>query len=188
VSATERRAWEREQKRLRDLAGEEQAAELNEQLAAYVEALEELLDYSLRYPVSVDFQAMKVAVPRFQPGNLAHPIPEPRADEFKPKPPSGLATLVPGAEKRFRARWEQGRATFEQAHARWQRDAQQRREQLARAESEHKRASESAEEQHRRIDELEADFRTGKRAAIEQCLATALQGASTLLDSPTSSR
>ncbi len=175
MSATERKAWEREQKRLRDLAGEEEAAELNEQLTEYVEALEELLDYTLRYPVTVDFRAMKVAVPRFQPGNLAHPVPEPRADDFKPKPPSGLATLVPGAEKRFRARWEQGRAAFEQAHARWQRDEEQRQERLARAEAEHKRANESADEQHHRIDELEADFRTGKRAAIEQCLATALQ-------------
>jgi restriction system protein len=134
---------------------------LNEQLTEYVEALNGLLNYTLRYPVNVDFQAMKVPVPRFQPGNLAHPIPEPKADDFKPKPPSGLATLVPGAEKRFRARWEQGRAAFEQAHARWQRDEQQRQQQLARAESEHKRASESAEEQHRRIDELDDCFRIG---------------------------
>jgi restriction system protein len=126
VSTRERQAWEREQKRLRDLAGEEQAAELNEQLTEYIEALEELLDYTLRYPVTVDFQAMKVAVPRFQPGKLAHPIPEPKANDFKPKPPSGLAALVPGAEKRFRAKWEQGRAAFEQAYARWQRDEQQR--------------------------------------------------------------
>jgi restriction system protein len=154
---------------------EEQAAELNEQLTEYVDALNGLLNYTLRYPVNVDFQAMKVAVRRFQPDNLAHSIPEPRADDFKPKQLGGLATLVPGAEKRFRAKWEQGRAAFEQAHARWQREEQQRREQLARAEAEHKRARESAQEQHRRIDELEADFHTGKRAAIEQCLATALQ-------------
>jgi restriction system protein len=175
MSATESRAWEREQKRLRDEAGEEQAAELNEQLGDYIEALEELLDYTLRYPVSVDFRAMKVAIPQFQPGNLAHPIPEPKADDFKPKPPGGLATLVPGSEKRFRTKWERGRAAFEQAHARWRHDEPQRQQQLARAEAEHKQASESAEEQHRRIDELEADFRTGKRAGIEQALATALQ-------------
>jgi restriction system protein len=145
-----------------------QADELNEQLTDYVEALEELLDYTLRYPVTVAFPAMKVAIPQYQPGNLGHPIPEPRADDFKPKPPSGLATLVPGAEQRFHARCEQGRATFEQAHARWQHDEQQRQAQLARAEAEHKRATESAEEQHRRIDELEADFRLARDIIPEQ--------------------
>jgi restriction system protein len=175
MSTAEQRAWEREQKRRLEQAGEDEAARLNQELQQYVGTLEQLLGWSLAHPVTVDFAAMKVPAPQSQPGALAVPIPTPDPDSFRPKPLTRLAKLVPGAQERFAARWEQGRVAYEQAGADWQQAEQQRRDQLAKAKQEHAAAAAAAHEQHRRIDELEADFRTGRRAAVEQCLATALQ-------------
>ena len=174
-TAAEQRAWEREQRRLRDLAGEAEAARLDEEIQRHLKTLEQLLDWSLHHPARVNFQAMKVPVPQFRPGTLASPLPQPAPETFKPKPLSFLTRAVPGAEKRFGAKWEQGRVAYEQAYAQWQQAEQQRHEQLARARAEHQLAAAAAQVQHRRVDELEADFRTGRRAAVEQCLTTALQ-------------
>ena len=82
---------------------------------------------------------------------------------------------MPGAEERFLSRWEQGRVAYEQAWWKSQHDEQQRQAQLASAQQDHEAATVAAQEQHQRIDELEADFRTGRRAAVERCLTTALQ-------------
>jgi restriction system protein len=175
MSTAEQRAGEREQKRRLDQAGEDEAARLNEEIQRWVDALEQLLAWSLSHPVSVRFAAMKMPVPQFRPGTLAVPLPPPNPHTFTPKPLNRLAKLVPGAEERFAARWEQGRVAYGQASAHWQQAEQQRQERLARAAKEHELATAAAHEQHRRVDELEADFRTGRRSAVEQCLTTALQ-------------
>jgi restriction system protein len=176
MSTAEQRAWEREQKRLLDLAKEEEAARLNEEIQQRVGTLEQLLGWSLNHPVRVNFPAMKVQVPQFRPGSLASPHSPPDPEKFKPKPLNFVTKMMPGAEERFATRWEQGRVAYERACAQWQQAEQQRQEQLARAENEHRFATAAAHEQHRRVDELEADFRTGRRGAVEQCLTTALQG------------
>jgi hypothetical protein len=175
MSTAEQRTWEREQKRLLDQAGEDEAARLNDELQRRVGTLEQLLDWSLTHPVTVNFAAMKVLVPQFRPGVLAAPLPMPDPETFKPKPLNRLTQMVPGAEQRFATRWEQGRVAYERASAEWQQAEQQRREQLATAEEEHKAATAAAHEQHHRVDELQADFRTGRRAAVQQCLTEALQ-------------
>jgi len=175
MSTAEQRAWEREQKRLLEQEGEDEAARLNQELQHRVGALEQLLAWSLDHPVAVDLAAMKVPMPQFQPGAFAATLPMPDPESFKPKPLTRLTRLVPGAEERFAARWEQGRVAYDQAWADWQQAEQQRQAQLARAKEEHEAATTTAHEQHRRIDELEVDFRTGRRAAVEQCLTTALQ-------------
>jgi restriction system protein len=175
MSTAEQRAWEREQKRLLDQAGEDEAARLNDEVQRRVGTLEQLLGWSLGHPITVNFAAMKVAMPQFRPGVLATPLPMPDPETFKPKPLNRLTKRIPGAEKQFAARWKQGRIAYERASAEWQQAEQQRREQLATAEAEHQAATAAAHEQHHRIDELEVDFRTGKRAAVQQCLTEALQ-------------
>jgi restriction system protein len=179
MSTAEQRAWEREQKRLLDQAGEEEAARLNQELHHRVGALEQLLAWSLTHPLRVDFSAMKLPLPQFRPGALANPLPMPDPEAFKPTPLTRLTRLVPGAEERFLAPWEQGRVAYEQAWVNWQHDEHERQAQLAKAQQEHEAATVAAQEQHQRIDELEADFRSGRRAAVEQCLTTALQAANT---------
>jgi restriction system protein len=118
---------------------------------------------------------MKVPAPQFRAGDLASPLSPPNPETFKPKPLNRLSKLVPGAEGRYLAQWEQGRVAYEQAYAQWQQAERQRQERLAEAEKQHQGATAAAHEQHRRVDELEADFRAGRRAAIEQCLTSALQ-------------
>jgi hypothetical protein len=102
MSTAEQRAWEREQKQLLDLAGEEEAARLNVEIQRRVGALTQLLRWSLQHPVQVSFPAMKVSVPQFRPGALASPGPAPDPETFKPKPLNRLTKMVPGAEERFR--------------------------------------------------------------------------------------
>jgi hypothetical protein len=71
-------------------------------------------------------------------------------------------------------RWEQGRVAYEQAWHRWQQLEQQRQQELARAHEEYELATANSHEQHQRVMELEKDFQTGQRAAVEECLTTAL--------------
>jgi hypothetical protein len=85
MSTAEQRAQEREQKRRLDQAGEDEAARLNHDLHQRVGRLEQLLAWSLAHPVTVDFAAMKVPLPQFQPGALANPLPMPDPETFKPK-------------------------------------------------------------------------------------------------------
>src|SRR6266511_2669425 len=54
MSTAEQRAWEREQKRLRDLAEEAEAARLNDQIVRRVDMLERLLNWSLDHAIRVD--------------------------------------------------------------------------------------------------------------------------------------
>jgi hypothetical protein len=157
MSTAEQRAWEREQKRLLDQAGEDEAARLNQELQHWVSTLEQLLTWSLAVPVTVDFAAMKVPMPQFRLGNLAVPLPTPNPESFRPRPLTRLARLVPGAEERFAARWEQGRVAYDRACGDWHRAEQQRQHQLAKAKAEYEAATAAAQDQHRRIDELEAD-------------------------------
>jgi hypothetical protein len=84
MSTAEQRAWEREQKQLLDLAGEEEAARLNEEIQRRGGALTQLLRWSLQHPVQVNFLAMKVPVPQFRPDALASPRPAPNPETFKP--------------------------------------------------------------------------------------------------------
>ncbi len=175
MSTAEQRAWEKEQKRLRDLAGAEEEARRNEEIRRWVETLEHLLTWSLSRPARVDFRAMKAPLPQFQPGTLASPLPAPDPEAFKPKLPNRLAKRLPGAQERFQRRWQQGRTAFERAQAEWQQAERHRQEQLARATARHEAATTAAHEQHRRIAELAADFQTGKRAAVERCLTSTLQ-------------
>jgi restriction system protein len=175
MSTAEQRAFEREQKRRLDQAGEDEAAQLNQVLDQRVGALEQLLAWSLAHPLTVDFAAMKVPLPQFQPGALASPLPMPDPETFKPKPLTRLTRMVPGAEERFAAKWEQGRVAYDRAWAAWQQAEHHRQAQLANAQQEHEAATVAAQEQHQRIDELAAEFRAGRRAAVEQCLTTALQ-------------
>ncbi len=176
MSTAEQRAWEREQKRLRDLAGEAEAARLNDQIVRRVDMLERLLNWSLDHAIRVDFQAMKVRAPVLQLSrSLTLPLAQPNARDFKPRPLNFLTKMAPKAEERFQARWEQGRVAYEKACAQWQQAEEERQERLARAKKEHQFAIAATQVQHRRVDELEADFRAGRRAAVEQCLTTALR-------------
>ncbi len=176
MATTAQRDWEREQKRRREQAGESEAARLNAGIARRIETLERLLEWSLSHPIGVDFEAMKVPIPQFLPTpDLSSPLPQPNPDTFKPRPLNFLTRKIPGAEERFQKRWERGRVAYEQARTQWQQAEDQRQEQFARAKKDHELVVAAAREQHRRVDELKADFRTGRRAAVEQGLATALQ-------------
>src|SRR6266508_6533625 len=105
---------------------------------------------------------MKVRAPVLQLSrSLTLPLAQPNARDFKPRPLNFLTKMAPKAEERFQARWEQGRVAYEKACAQWQQAEEERQERLARAKKEHQFAIAATQVQHRRVDELEADFRAG---------------------------
>jgi restriction system protein len=68
------------------------------------------------------------------------------------------------------ARWEQARAAYTAAEADWQARETARQGRLAKLQQQYERGAATAREQHIRIEELKADFHTGKRAAVEECI------------------
>ena len=133
VATAEERAWEREQKRRLELAGQADAERRNAELQRWIRALEHVLLWLLDHPLRVSFPAMMEALPDFQPGNLARPLEPPSPQDFQPKPLNALSRLLPGAKERFQMRWEQGRVLYKQACQQWQQLEQQRQRDLARA-------------------------------------------------------
>jgi restriction system protein len=95
-----------------------------------------------------------------------------------------MARLLPGAEDRYKAKWQQGKAAYEYAVRQWQATEQARQRRLVVAKEEHERNTAAVKEQHARIDELDADYRTGKRAAVEHALGATLAGSSYPSDFP----
>src|SRR5687768_13115151 len=106
MSTAQQRAWEREEKRRLELAGQAEAERRNEELQRWIRALEQVLAWSLDHPVPVNFQAMMVPLPEFRPGDLAWPLLPPKPEDFQPKPLNAFTRLLPGAEERFRLRWD----------------------------------------------------------------------------------
>jgi restriction system protein len=175
VATAQQRAWEREEKRRLELAGEADAERRNNELERWIGALEHVLLWSLDHPVRVSFPAMMEPLRDFEPGDLGRPHQPPNPKDFQPKALSAFARLLPGAGGKFQAQWEEGRVTYEQACQRWQQLEQERHQELAKAQEEHQVATAKTHEQHRRVMELEKDFQTGQRAAVELCLTAALE-------------
>jgi restriction system protein len=175
VATAQERAWEREEKRRLELAGQADAERRNDELQRWIRGLEQVLLWSLDHPVRVNFPAMMEPLADFQPGDLARPLQPPNPKDFQPKALNAFRRLLPGAGERFQMQWEQGRVRYEQACHQWQQLEQQRQRELAWAQEAHQVATAKIHEQHRRVMELEKDFQTGQRAAVEECLTTALQ-------------
>ena len=104
------------------------------------------------------------------PQQLATELPPPQASDFMPEPLTGLGVLAPGRKRAYADAVAQGEAAYEQAiaaHAQAERD---RREQLARAQSDHElsvsRERERLRRQHAVIDQMARDFAEGKRKAV----------------------
>jgi hypothetical protein len=175
--ARRQREWERQQRefaRQQQLAHQQaQEAEAecrNKALADRLAALDGLFAAAVRRGNLLDFEAMKPPLPRFAPGQLAQPEPRPAPDAFRAAPLRWYERLLPGQQERLKARWEQAQAAYTQAEADWQARETARRGRLATLKEQYERGEAKLREQHVRIDELKADFHTGKRATVEHCI------------------
>ena len=104
------------------------------------------------------------------PQGLAAELPPPRASDFMPAPLNGLGALAPGRKRAYAAAITQAEASYAQAvavHAQAERD---RKEQLARAQSDHEQSVDREQarvrRQHAVIDLMARDFAAGKRKAV----------------------
>ena len=103
---------------------------------------------------------------------------EPKLEDFLSREPGAPARLVPGWKGRYEKRRLLAQEEFRSAHTQWQHYEGERRKRLAERESRHQQAVSKVREQHLRMDELAADARTGKQAAVEDYVRHAL-GSST---------
>jgi restriction system protein len=173
------RAYERAQaaadKEAKRLYQESRAADValqNEELDEQVERLSLLLAETLDVDDVLDFETLKdtTPFPDFSPGALAQPIQPPDGNAFAPAPLTTLQAMLPGAKRKYQALYEQGRRTYEDAVARWQRQEAERTERLEAAKAEHQRAvtevQERLEQQHAEIERFKAALAAGERDAI----------------------
>lgn len=157
--------WERERA---EEAGLAEAQRVTAELTEHIEYLRSLLPYGIQTPVRLDFNAMKEEPPTVArytvedstgfaaAGELDH---EPAEEDFEPDWPSWIDRLIPGWRARYEQRREKAREHYIRARAAWK---------------EHEQRLAEVGKQHLRIDELEADYRSGKAAAVREALSAAL--------------
>ena len=104
------------------------------------------------------------------PQRLATELPPPQASDFMPAPLTGIGALAPGRKRAYTDAVARAEAAYKQAvatHAQAERD---RREQLARTQSDHeqsvRRERTRVRRQHAVIDQMARDFAEGKRKAV----------------------
>jgi restriction system protein len=166
----QQRDFERQQRLAHQQAQEAEAERRNQELAERLAALEDVFPAAVRRGNLLDFEAMKSPIPRFAPSQLAQPEPGPDPNAFQAAPLRWYERLLPDKQERLQARWEQARAAYAAAEADWQARETDRQGRLARLQQQYERGAATVREQHTRIEELKADFHTGKRAAVEECV------------------
>jgi restriction system protein len=123
---------QRESRRLYIEARTADAAAANAEVRARLSDLDTLLLSTLDVDDHIDLDQFKkpLAVPPFDPGPLARPLPEPSWQSYVPPQPRGVGKIL-GGDRLHQQQTGNARRAYEQARARWQRDEELRREQLA---------------------------------------------------------
>jgi len=170
----EQRERERRRRLDRQQALEAEAGRRNQQVTEWLAALSGLFAAAVLRGNLLDFEAMKPPLPRFAPGQLAQPEPRPDPDAFRAAPLRWYERLLPGQQERLQARWQRARDAYTAAEADWQARETARQGRLATVKVEYERGAAKVAEQRARIDELKADFSTGKRAAVQECVERVL--------------
>jgi hypothetical protein len=84
MATAQQRAWEREERRRLELAGQAEAERQNDELQGWIRVLDDVLAWSLDHPVRVNFPAMMVPLPEFRRGDLTWPLLPPKPEDFQP--------------------------------------------------------------------------------------------------------
>jgi restriction system protein len=174
ANAREKARQEQREAREQEIAeGHAEAETVTRTLQANLTELRTLLTGTLDEDPYLPWDRFKVPLLTAEfkpPQQLATEPPPPQASDFMPEPLTGLGALAPGRKRAYADAVAHGQAAYEQAiaaHAQAERD---RREQLARAQSEHElsvsREREHARRQHTVIDQMARDFAEGKRKAV----------------------
>ena len=165
ISARELQRWDRERA---NAAGVAEAQEATEELSGRLDRLRSLLPQGLRNPVRLDFEAMKESPPLFatydagggpqsaMPGRLDS---DPVEEDFEPPYPSWIERLIPGWRTRHEQQCERAHGVYLGAKQAWE---------------QHKQRLQDVEEQHRRVEEIRADYQSGKAPAVREALSWTL--------------
>lgn len=160
--------WQRWERERTDQAGFAEAQRATTALGERLDGLRELLPRGVAHPIRLNFDAMRRQAPsvvRFPIGGKAAPAAtralehDPEEEEFEPDSPSRLERLLPGWQARYEQRRQRGRDLFATAKHAWQ---------------QHELHLRAVTELNRRVDEVDADYQTGKPAAVRQALSFAL--------------
>jgi restriction system protein len=122
----------RERHRLYAEARTADASAANAEVRARLSDLDALLLSTLEVDDHIDLEVFKkpLTVPRFDPGPLARPLPEPSWASYAPPEPRGVGKIL-GGERLHQQQTANARRVFDEAHARWQAAEDDRKRQLA---------------------------------------------------------
>jgi restriction system protein len=176
ASAREKARQEQREAREREVAdGHAEAEAVTRTLQGHLTELRTLLTGTLSEDPYLPWDRFKVPllVAEFKPPRrLAAALPAPRASDFMPEPLTGLGALAPGRRRAYAEAVARGEAAYEQAVASHAQDEWRRREQLARAQSDHEQSASRERErvswQHAAVDQMARDFAEGKRKAVAE--------------------
>jgi restriction system protein len=177
-------AEERERKRAAVESLESEVIRKNSELAAYVQALQNLLSLTLEVDDFIDFDSLKesLAAPRFDPGPLGEAKPPPTWDSFAPPQPSGVGKMMPGAKAKYEQAVAEARAAFDAAVAERAVKEEERVAALAQAQDQHRQRISGLEaetgKQHEEIDQLKARFDANDPQAIVHYFTLVLEASS----------
>ena len=109
--------------------------ESNQELADQLDALEGLLADGLSNAQALDFETLKSA-PQFPPFDAQgqdRPWPEPKWEDYQPKPPGFVSSLMPGSTNRYQQAVMAARQAFDAKRAEWEGNEQRRTAWLSQA-------------------------------------------------------
>jgi restriction system protein len=174
ANARERARQEQRDAREQELAvGRSEAEAITRTLQGHLIELRTLLTGTLDEDPYLPWDRFKVPllVAEFNPPKrLVTELPAPQASDFMPGPLTGLGALAPGRRRAYADAVTQGEAAYEQATAAHTQAERSRREQLARAQSDHEQSMSRergrVRQQHAAVDQMARDFAEGKRKAV----------------------
>ena len=174
ANAREKARQEQREAREREIAeGHAEAEAVTRTLQGHLTELRTLLTGTLGEDPHLPWDRFKVPVLAAEfklPQRLATELPPPQASDFMPAPLTGLGALAPGRKRAYADAVAQGEAAYEQAIAAHAQAERYRKEELARAQSDHELSvsgeRERARQQHAVVDQMARDFAERKRKAV----------------------
>jgi restriction system protein len=154
---------------------EAEAAAMNAELSAQIDALQGVLIHTLSVNDTIAFDSLRlrIAPPRFSPpADIRDPAPRPCIEAFTSavKKPSTLGAMIPGARRKYEESLASAEAAFAQATAGWERQEETRKERLLALHKEHE-ASKAAikkkvEARDQEVEELHRAYIAGEAESI----------------------
>lgn len=177
-------ANEREAKRLYTEAREQEAAAQEAELLSHRQALETLLERTLKVDDYIDLETLKdeLVIPPFDPGAIAHLAPRPSEQDYEVAPLSFAQRLIPGAKDRHARSVEEQRQRLQRDVEAWDAAEAARRQRVEEARAAYEREIDDLRArtaaQHAEVDAIKRELEQGNPATVKDYFEMVLQRSS----------